>query len=239
MNFHPASRKRGLPQGAGSPAPLFSDVWLGRAAADLEQRGVLQRQRTRVREEHDPVEARVEARLHRTLAWIDDSPEFVAFAHEIASLLLAVKEARVRRGDHGQTALVDDLGLVGRIARLHGDHALARHEAHDGVEQRGVKGLGIGHRDVGKPELPALGGLVEPGPDDPRVSDELLWHVVGGYLDPEAVVMHGLEYAVGDPLGSLALAVAGEHAVDVGVVHGPEALADVHREGVGTWDHAD
>ena len=71
------------------------------------------------------------------------------------------------------------------------------------------------------------------------MGQEVTGHVEGGELDAELIGTDLLEELCGDALGGLALKVAGEHAVDVGVVQRPEALADVHGEVVHRGHHQD
>ena len=52
--------------------------------------------------------------------------------------------------------------------------------------------------------------------------------IKAGKLYAVFVVLYPGEYTVCDALSSLTLIVAGKHSVDVGVVHCPETLADVH-----------
>ena len=53
--------------------------------------------------------------------------------------------------------------------------------------------------------------------------------IKAGKLYAVIVVLYLGEYTVCDTLGSLSLIVARKHTVDVGVVHCPETLSDVHR----------
>ncbi len=77
----------------------------------------------------------------------------------------------------------------------------------------------------------------EAGFHELHVRQEVALLVEAGELDSELVALNLFEETVCNPLGRLAHVVAREHAVDVGVVHRPEPLSDVHRVVVDTGDY--
>ena len=81
----------------------------------------------------------------------------------------------------------------------------------------------------------ALGqfGVLVAGVHHAHVGDIAARKVVARHLHAESVALELFEQGGGYALGGLAEAVAGEHAVDVRIVHGPEAFAYVRGEGVG------
>ena len=107
------------------------------------------------------------------------------------------------------------------------------------VEGGGVVGPGVAHQHVGQAEAAAQRGALQAQIHHLHVGQEVAGHVEGGELDAEPIGTDLLEELGGDALGGLALKVAGEHAVDVGVVQRPEALADVHGEVVDGGHHQD
>ena len=61
--------------------------------------------------------------------------------------------------------------------------------------------------------------------------------VKAGKMDAVAVALHRLKQRGGNALGGLALIVAWEHPVDVGVIEGPEPLSHVHGKAVDAGNH--
>ena len=100
------------------------------------------------------------------------------------------------------------------------------------VEQCGVEGAWLVGSDVSHAE--ESGGLhvLVARLEHPHMGHEVARHVVTGQLDAVFVAAQAREDGGGNALGGLPLVVAGEHAVDVGGVHSPEASADVHGEWV-------
>ena len=100
------------------------------------------------------------------------------------------------------------------------------------VEQRGVVGQGDARGDEGESEESGIGDVLIACLEHADV-----WHEVAGdvetcHLYAELESFEALEDCGCDALGCLALVVAWEHTVDVGVVHCPESSCHVHREWV-------
>ena len=103
------------------------------------------------------------------------------------------------------------------------------------VERGGVERGGFAHEHARHAE--ELGELARLLAElalvgDAHVGEKPPAQVKARELDAERVALHGIEEPRGDALRGLALVVAREHAVDVGVVDRPKALVDVHGERV-------
>ena len=92
---------------------------------------------------------------------------------------------------------------------------------------------------IGQAKVHGQGDVLVAGFHHAHMGHEGARHVEGRKLDAVAVLLDYIEQRSGNALGGLPLVVAGEHAVDVRVVDGPEALADVHGVGVDAGDHQD
>ena len=100
------------------------------------------------------------------------------------------------------------------------------------VEESGVVGKGDACGDEGKSEESGIGNILITCLQDTDVGNEVAGDVEACHLYAELESFEALENSGCDALGCFALVVSGEHAVDVGVVHRPEASCHVHGEWV-------
>ena len=108
------------------------------------------------------------------------------------------------------------------------------------VERGGVERAGHARHHVGKPErIRQLERFVADGVcvRHAHVREKVAGQIVASQRNAEVAVFHGLEQARRNALRGFSGVIAGKHAVDIGVVNGPKALSDVHREGVGRGDY--
>ena len=73
----------------------------------------------------------------------------------------------------------------------------------------------------------------------PHMGQMVAGQIKAGQVDAVGIAFQRFKQPRGDALGGFALVVAGEHAVDVGVVGGPETPAHIHRKLVGAGHHQD
>ncbi len=132
-----------------------------------------------------------------------------------------------QRGAHRllRRLLVDRVGLF-RIQRI----GVGVPQAPVVVERGGVEGVGLVRHHVAHTEFVARRRVGAGAGHHADVRQEVSFEVKRRHLDAIAPAAHRLEQPSRDALGGLSLVVAGKHAVDIGVVHGPEALADVHGD---------
>ncbi len=105
------------------------------------------------------------------------------------------------------------------------------------VECRRIKRTGLPHHDIGKPELLRELRVLKARLHHPDMGHEGALHVEGGKLDAHLIVLDALKDAGRNALGGFSLIIAREHAVDIRIVDGPEALLDVERGRIRTGNH--
>ena len=69
------------------------------------------------------------------------------------------------------------------------------------------------------------------------MGDKVTRYIERSKLDAIAVALYLFKHTGSNALCGLAPVIAGIHAVDIGIVHGPEAFANVHGIMVDRWDH--
>ena len=93
--------------------------------------------------------------------------------------------------------------------------------------------MGLAQDGVGKPKVVGLLWVVVSRLHDPDMGQAAPGDIQAGDVDAILIALKGGEDPLGDALGGLPLAVAGEHAVDVSVVRRPEPPPHIHRGLVG------
>lgn len=107
------------------------------------------------------------------------------------------------------------------------------------VEDDGVEGGRFVSADEWQPERLGCGDILVARLHDSDVWSEIAIHIIGCELNSPLIVSDRLKECSGYALGGLSLVVAGEHAVDVSIVHCPEAFLDIEGEGVDSGDDED
>ena len=152
--------------------------------------------------------------------------------HSVVGHPYPAKEAQYR-----VDSLIARLGL--QVVGLPGIKAEGFHspELPVVVEQGGIVGRRFAQRNKGKSKETCAFHILVTRPEHTHVGHEIAGQVKTGHLQTILVVLQLLKKCCRDALGRLALVIAWEHAIDVGVVHRPKPAVDIHREGVATGNN--